>query len=80
VDCLFLWVDKLEKAMQEHHCRGDVLSSPSELWGVIPPINDVALDLASVTLGAAHWVMRMRHSLMHRAHQRRWWLVLPPLS
>ena len=80
MDRLFLWVDGLEKAVQKHHCRGDVLDSPSELWGIVPPIDDVALDLAGVTLGAARWVPRMGSSVLHRAHWRRWRLVLSPLS
>ena len=80
MDHLFLGVVWLGKAAQKH-CRGDdVLASPSELWGIVPPVHDVALDLASATPGAAHWVMRTGRSVVRRAHRRRWWLVLPLLS
>ena len=71
VDHLLLGVDRLGKAMQKHRRRSDVLAIPSELWGIIPPIDDVALNLAGVTPGSAHRVTRTG---------RRWRLVLPPLS
>ena len=58
VDRLFLGVVRLGKATQKHRRHGDVLASPSKLWGIVPPIHDVALDLAGVTPGAAHRVMR----------------------
>ena len=51
VDCLLLGVDRIEKAMQKHRRSGDVLANPSELWGIVPPIDDVALNLAGVTPG-----------------------------
>ena len=53
VDRLFLGVVRLGKAAQKHGHGGDVLASPSELWGIVPPIHDVALDLVGVTTGAA---------------------------
>ena len=80
VDRLLLWVNGLEKATQKHRHRGDVLASPSEMWGIVPPIDDVALNLAGVTPGAAHQVTSMGCSVLHRAHRRRWRLVLPPLT
>ena len=80
MDRLLLWVDRLGKAVQKHHRRGDVLASPSELWGIISSVHDVALDLASATSGAARWVTRTGHSMVRRARRRRWRLVLPLLS
>jgi len=68
VDHLLLGVDGLGKATQKHHRSGDVLASPSELWGIVPPVHDVTLDLAGVTPSVAHRVTRM------------WRLTLPPLS
>ena len=79
MDRLFLGVVRLGKAAQKHCRSGDVLASPSELWGVIPLNHDVALDLAGMTLSAAHRVMCMGHDVLHRACQHRWWLVLLPL-
>ena len=80
VDRLLLGVDRLWKAAQKHHRSGDVLASPSELWGIVPSIHDVALDLVGATLGAARWVTCTGRSVLRRARRRRWWLVLPPLS
>ena len=80
MDVLFLGVVRLGKATQEHHHSGDVLVSPSELWRIVPPIHDVALDLAGVTPSAAHRVTRARHSMLRRARRCKWRLVLPPLS
>ena len=80
VDRLLLGVDKLWKAAQKHRHSGDVLASPSKLWGIIPPVHDVALDLASATLGVARRVMRTGRSVVRRARWRRWRLVLPALS
>ena len=80
VDHLSLGVVWLRKATQKHYRGGDVLASPSELWGIFPPIHDVALDLVGATPGAAHWVTRTGRSVVCRAHRRRWQLVLPPLS
>ena len=80
VDRLFLGVVQLGKATQKHYHSGDVLVSPSKLWGIIPPIHDVALDLVGMTLGAAHWFMRTWRSVVRRARRRTWWLVLSLLS
>ena len=80
MDRLFLGVVRLEKAAQKHCRSGDVLVSPSELWGIIPPVHDVALDLASATSGAARRVTCAWHSVLHRAHRRRWRLAVPPSS
>ena len=80
MDRLFLGVVRLRKAAQKHRRHGDVLASPSKLWGIVPPVHDVVLDLAGVTLGAARWVMRTGRSVLYRVCQRMWRLVLPPLS
>ena len=80
MDRLFLGIVRLGKATQKHCRSGDVLVSPSELWGIVPPVDDVPLILAGATLGAARRVMRTGHSVVRRACQRRWRLVLPPLS
>ena len=80
VDCLFLGVIRLEKATQKHCGRSDVLASLSELWGIVPPVHDVALDLAGVTPGAARRVMHAWHKVLHQTRWRRWRLALPPLS
>ena len=80
VDHLILGVCRLWKAVQKHCRNGDVLASLSKLWGIIPPVHDVALDLVGVTPGAARRFPHMGHSVLHRAHRRRWRLVLPPSS
>ena len=80
VDRLLLWVDGFEKAAQKHRRHGDVLTSPSKLWGIIPTVDDVALNLAGATTGAACWVTRTGHIMVCRVRQHRWWLVLSPLS
>ena len=80
VDRPLLGVDGLGNAVQKHCRSGDVLASPSELWGVIPLIYDVALDLAGVTPSATGRVKRMGRSMLYRPRQCRWRLVLPPLS
>ena len=49
VDRLFLGVNRIGKATQKHRRRGNVLASPSELWGIVPLVGDVALNLASTT-------------------------------
>ena len=67
VDRLLLGVDRLGNAAQKHCHSSDVLASLCELWGIIPLVHDVVLDLAGVTPGAIHWVMRMRHNVLHRA-------------
>ena len=80
VDRLLLGVDRLMQATQKHCCNDDVLASPSELWGVVSSIHDVALDLTGVTSGAARQVMPVWHNVLHRARQHRWQLALSPLS
>ena len=80
MDRLFLWVDGLGKATQKHRCHDDVLTSLSKLRGIVPPIDDVALNLASGTPGAARRVMRTGRSVLHRARRHRCRLVLLPLS
>ena len=80
MDRLFLGVIRLGKAAQKHCCSGNVLVSPSELWRIVPPIHDVALDLAGVTPSATRRFMRTGRSMVHRVRRCRWWLVLPQLS
>ena len=80
MDRLFLGVVQLGKATQKHRRRGDVLTSLSKLWGIVPPIHDIALDLAGMALGAAHRVTHTGHIAVRPTHRRRWWLVLPTLS
>ena len=80
VDRPLLGVDGLGNAAQKHCRSGDILAGPSELWGVVPLVHDVVLDLAGVTLGAARRIMRMGRNVLHRARRHRWWLVLPSLS
>ena len=67
MDCLFLGLVRLRKATQKHRHRGNVLASPSELWGIIPPVDDVALNLADVTPGAACRVTCKGHNMLHQA-------------
>ena len=67
MDRLFLGVVRLGKAAQKHCCGGDVLTGPSELWGIVPPIHGVALDLKGVTPGAARRSMRTGRSVVRRA-------------
>ena len=76
MDRLLLWVDRLRSIA----CSDNVLASPNELWGIVPFVHDVALDLAGVTPGVAHRVTRLWRSVLRRALRRRWWLVLLPLS
>ena len=65
VDRPLLGVDGLGNAVQKHCRSGDVLACPSELWGVVPLVHDVALDLAGVTSCAAHWVTCMGRNVLH---------------
>ena len=68
MDRMLLGVVRLGKATQKHRRSGDVLASPSELWGIVSSIHDVVLDLAGATSSAACRVTRA------------WRLALPPLS
>ena len=65
MDHLLLGVDGLGKATQKHHRSGDVLASPSELWGIVPPVHDVTLDLAGVTPSTARRVTHTWRSCAH---------------
>ena len=65
VDRLFLGVDMLGKAAQKHCRSGNVLASPSELWGIASPVHDVVLDLVGATTDAAHRVTRVWCSVLH---------------
>ena len=80
MDRLFLWVDGLGKATQKHRRRGDVLTSPSELWGIVLSVDDVALNLGGTTPSTTQRVTCTGHIMVCRAHRRRWRLVLLPLS
>ena len=71
VDRLFLGVVRLRKAAQKHCRSSDVLANPSELWGIIPPVHDVALDLTGVTPAAAGRVLRAWRSVLRRARRHR---------
>ena len=62
---MLLGVDRLWKATQKHCCSGDVLASLSELWGIVPPVHDVALDLAGATSGDARRVTCVGRSVLH---------------
>ena len=68
VDRLLLGVNRIGKTAQKHHRSGDVLASPSELWGIVSSIHDVALDLTGVTLGTALWVTHMWRSVLRRVY------------
>ena len=64
VDDLFLGVVRLEKAAQKHCRSGDVLASPSELWGIIPSVDYVVLDLTGATLSTTCGVMCVWRSML----------------
>ena len=68
-------VDGLGNTTQKHCYSSDVLTSPSELWEIVPLVHDVMLDLT----GATRQAMRMGRNVLYRAHRCRWRLVLPPL-
>ena len=76
---LFMRVVRLGEVAQKHCRGGDVLTGPSELWGIGPPVHGVALDLTGATPGAARRATRMWRSVLRRARQHRWQLALPPL-
>ena len=78
VDLRLLGVDRLGNAAQKHHRSGNVLAGPSKLWGIVPLIHDVVLDLASAAPGATRRVMRMRCNVLHQMRWRRRQLVLSP--
>ena len=66
VDLPLPGVDGLGNAAQKHRHGSNVLAGPSELWGIVPLIHDVMLDLAGVTLGATRRVMRMGRNVLYR--------------
>ena len=80
MDRLFMRVLRLGQVAQKHCRSGDVLIGPSELWGIVPPVHGVALDLTGMTPGAARRSMRMGRSVVRRALWHSWWLVQPLLS
>ena len=67
VDHLLLGVDGLGNTVQKHCRSGDVLASPSELWGVIPLVHDVVLDLMGATPSAVRRSARSGRSVARRA-------------
>ena len=77
MDRLFMRVVQLGQAAQKHCRDGDVLIGPSELWGIVPPIHGVVLDLTGAPLGTAHRSMHAGHSVGHQASRRSWWLMQP---
>ena len=79
MDHLFMRVVRLGQAAQKHCHIGDVLTGPSELWGIVPPIHGVALDPMGTTPGAARRSMRMGRSVVRRACWHSRWLVQPLL-
>ena len=72
---MFMRVVWLGQAAQKHCRSGDVLTGPSELWGIRPPVHGVALDLIGAALGTARRSMRIGHSVVSRAHWRSQWLM-----
>ena len=80
VDRPLLGVDGLRNAAQKHRRSGNVLACPSELWGIVPLIHDVALDLTGTHPSAARRVMHVWRDMLRQARRRRWRLVLPNLS
>ena len=68
MDRPFARVVRLGQAAQEHCHGGNVLTGPSELRGIGPPIRGVALDLMGTTPSAVHRSTRMGRSVAHRAH------------
>ena len=80
VDLPLSWLDGLKNTAQKHRRSGNVLAGPSELWGIVPLIHNVMLDLAGATPGTTRQVMRMGRNVLHRMCQRRRRLVQPPLS
>ena len=67
MDRLFARVVRLKQAAQEHCHDGNVLTSPSELWGVSPPNRGIAMGLTGTTSSAVRRSMRMGRSVVHRA-------------
>ena len=65
MDRLPLGVNELRNTAHKHCRSGDVLASPSELWGIIPLVHDVMLDLAGTTPGFACQVMRKGRNVLH---------------
>ena len=64
VDRPFARVVRLGQAAQEHCHGGNVLTGPSELWGIGSPIRGVALDLTGATPGAIRQSMRTGRSVV----------------
>jgi len=80
MDRPLLGVDRLRNTAQKHRRSGDVLACPRELWGIVPLVHDVALDLLGATPGTARRVRRIGRSVLRRARRCRWRLALLPLS
>ena len=77
MDCPSVRVVWLGQVTQEHWRDDNVLTGPSELWGVGPPNRGVALELTGATPSAARRSMRTGHSVVRRACWCSWWLVRP---
>ena len=77
---LFVRVVRLGQVVQKHCRGGDVLTGPSELWGIGPPVHGVVPDRTGAPLGAAHQSMCVRRSVVRQACWRSQWLVQPLLS
>ena len=77
---LFMRVVRLGQVAQKHCRGGDVLTGPSELWGIGPPVHGVALDLTGTTPGAARRSTHTGRSVVRRARWHSWWLMQPLLS
>ena len=80
MDRLFARVVRLGQAAQEQCRGGNVLTEPSELWGIGPPNWGVVLDLTGVTPSTVRWSMRTGRSVVRRARWCGRWLMQPPLS
>ena len=65
VDHPLLGVNGIRNITQKHRHNGDVLARPSELWGIVPLVHDVVLDLAGATPGATHRAMRMGCNVLY---------------
>ena len=77
MDRPFARVVRLGQAAQEHYRGGNVLTGPSELWGIGPSIRGVALDLTGATPSALHRSTRMGRGVARQARWRSLWLMRP---
>ena len=77
MDCLLMRVILLGYDTQKHCRGGDVLTGPSELWGIGPPNRGVALDLMGMTSSAVRRSMHSGRSVVRRARWCSLWLMRP---